>query len=106
MGDPLCDHEMGFISLRIIKTEAWCNTDMVYSYYNYIRATDHELKPAGCRSYAILRSSDILRADDPLLLASQNNQNKTPLTPVDNHGRRDTKAKIHLQHEESQFYDF
>ena len=60
-GNPLCHHEMGFISLRIRKkqrlgvTRTWSIRHIIF--LSDIRAT--ELKPAGCRSYAMLRPSGI-----------------------------------------------
>ena len=56
MGNPLCDHEMGFISLRIIRNRGWGNSVMDY-WTHHIPILATELKPAGCRSYAMKRSS-------------------------------------------------
>ena len=69
-GNPLCHHKMGFISLRIRKkqrlgvTRTWSIRHIIF--LSDIRAT--ELKPAGCRSYAMLRPSGI------------QNENITPMT--------------------------
>ena len=58
VGNPLRDHEMGFISLRIRKSRGWGNTDLVYLTH-HIPILAAEPKPAGCRSYAMLRPSGI-----------------------------------------------
>lgn len=58
VGNPLCDHEMGFISMRII-TEAGVTRSWTTGHIDHISILATELKPAGCRSYAMKRPNGI-----------------------------------------------